>query len=551
MDAVSIFRSGVVRSRDETLATVPVPLCPTGNDYIEFMDVLLNWPLLFPSSQELDSILRHVQNQTGIMNQSRHQIGSIELGQDTCFEREDRARLLLHLLFVHQVNLPPYDRLPTCLQLLLRCLDKNQFAKWRNVPAVCVQFHCLASRDMCLPDRLQSPPSVGKRSLSAPMSYGLLCVSSISSCFISNLTRCRLTLVICRVRTCAMPWFIATATYSPRAESVIEHFVCELGGYLYQIDDDWKRHTELKQATTRTIFRWCQAQLVDATSATVRLIRQLSLAAARKISNPVHVVHGAYTYQFQHTAVQLWESSLKRPSCMFLASEEAWRASQLRMIFFYAQVARQPDESMYWFAPHVRGAQEWHVWRCFVLGRDLLTEPDPTPESEQAHALLRRFFEKRPFNRLLLPLYLQILSYDDVEWDNVRTELATHCGRTMAGLIDQCGGAPDKILYYPRTNVTEDGFMAMMEIEWYARRVHNETYDVDRRGYTYKHLQLDSPLICTSEQEWIGLNHKTRACLPLDIHESYYFSGTFDQSRQVRESSKYRLFRLSRENKQS
>jgi hypothetical protein len=375
-----------------------------------------------------------------------------------------------------------------------------------------------------------------------------------------------------------MPWFIATATYSPRAESVIEHFVCELGGYLYQIDDDWKRHTELKQATTRTIFRWCQAQLMDATSATVRLIRQLSLAAARKISNPVHVVHGAYTYQFQHTAVQLWESSLKRPSCMFLASEEAWRASQLRMIFFYAQVAQQPDESMYWFAPHVRGAQEWHVWRCFVLGRDLLTEPDPTPESEQAHALLRRFFEKRPFNRLLLPLYLQILSYDDVEWDSVRTELATHCGRTMAGLIDQCGGAPDKILYYlqskiqlgkkanvkppppmpsvlfyldptavspaepyPRTNVTEDGFMAMMEIEWYARRVHNETYDVDRRGYTYKHLQLDSPLIRTSEQEWIGLNHKTRACLPLDIHESYYFSGTFDQSRQVLEHMAERM----------
>jgi len=355
----------------------------------------------------------------------------------------------------------------------------------------------------------------------------------------------------------------------PRPESVIEHFVSELGGYLYEVDEVWTKHQQLKQSTTRTVFRWCQAQVLDATSAIIRLIRQLSFAAARKITTPVHVVHGAYTYQFQHTAIQLWENSLKRPSCMFLTSEEMWRASQLRMIFFYAQVAPSTD-AVYWFTPHVRDDPSWHAWRYFVLGRDLLSEPDLTQDSKEAHALLRRFFEMRPFNRQLLPLYLQILSYDDLDWSQVRPDMAAHCDQSISGLIAQCGNAPDTILYYlqsklqlgkkanvkppppmppamfyldptvvsppnayPRKEVTEDGFAAMMELEWYARHVPTETYAVERRGYTYSHRQLDSPLIRTGDQEWIGLSHKTRACLPLEIHESYHFSGTFEQSRQV------------------
>jgi len=149
----------------------------------------------------------------------------------------------------------------------------------------------------------------------------------------------------------------------PRPESVIEHFVSELGGYLYEVDEVWTKHQQLKQSTTRTVFRWCQAQVLDATSAIIRLIRQLSFAAARKITTPVHVVHGAYT------------------------SEEMWRASQLRMIFFYAQVAPSTD-AVYWFAPHVRDDPSWHAWRYFVLGRDLLSEPDLTQDSKEAHAFI-------------------------------------------------------------------------------------------------------------------------------------------------------------------
>jgi len=185
MEPVSIFRSGLVRPGDEALATVPVPLCPIGDDYIEFMDVLLNWPLLFPFHADLQATLRNIANQTSIVNQSKHQIGSIELGLETCFEREDRARLLLHLLFVHRVNLPSYECLPSCLQLLLRCLDKNQYAKWRNAPAVKFQFHCLASRDVCLPE---VPRHTGPHTLSDLMNCGIRCVLFISFWFVNSLT---------------------------------------------------------------------------------------------------------------------------------------------------------------------------------------------------------------------------------------------------------------------------------------------------------------------------------------------------------------------------
>jgi len=54
-----------------------------------------------------------------------------------------------------------------------------------------------------------------------------------------------------------------------------------------------------------------------------------------------------------------------------------------------------------------------------------------------------------------------------------------------------------------------------------------------RRGFRRQHYGIDSPLLRTSEQEWLGLNNKTRACLPLELHESYLFSGAFEQARQT------------------
>jgi len=117
---------------------------------------------------------------------------------------------------------------------------------------------------------------------------------------------------------------------------MIQHFVCDLGAYLYRIDDDWKTHCQLKEQTGKTVFRWCSTQELDTTSAVVRLIRQLSFAAARKVlaedGCSLRVAHGVYSHQFSRSCIQLWDSSLKRPSCMFISTEATWRLSQLRML---------------------------------------------------------------------------------------------------------------------------------------------------------------------------------------------------------------------------
>jgi len=164
MDSVSIFRSGVVRPQDELLATVPVPLCAGGNDHVEFMDMLLNWPMVFPLPQvpEMQEALRHITAKLHIVSQRQHALGSLELGRDQWFDREDRARLVLHLLYTHKVHLPPYERLPMCFRVLLRCMEKGQYGKWISAPVPQWQLPCLANRDIYLPD-IEHPVGGAKR----------------------------------------------------------------------------------------------------------------------------------------------------------------------------------------------------------------------------------------------------------------------------------------------------------------------------------------------------------------------------------------------------